>query len=73
MDVSRHTLYSWKQKFEKHGPAGLEHQKRGARRLSDLTKRAILMMKQAHRECGCQRISDMLTRGPAHCGSLKLR
>lgn len=33
--------------------------------MSDLTKRAIVMMKEAHPEWGCQRISDMLSRGPA--------
>lgn len=66
--VSRHTLYSWKQKFEKYGPGGLEPQPRGTRqgsRLPELTKRAILMMKEAHPDWGCQRISDMLNRGPA--------
>jgi transposase InsO family protein len=34
-------------------------------RLPDLTKRTILMLKQANPEWGCQRISDMLLRGPA--------
>jgi transposase InsO family protein len=66
--ISKHTLYSWKQRFEKLGPAGLMEQKRGVRegsRLPDLTKRAILLMKEAHPDWGCQRISDMLTRGPA--------
>ena len=33
--------------------------------MSDLTKRSILLMKQQHPEWGCQRISDMLLRGPA--------
>ena len=68
VNVSRHTLYSWKQKFEKDGPAGLVPQQRGARkgsRMPELTKRAILMMKEAHPDWGCQRISDMLNRGPA--------
>lgn len=66
--VSKHTLYAWKQKFEKHGPGGLVEQRRrgrGRKRLPDLTKRAILMMKEANPDWGCQRISDMLTRGPA--------
>ena len=43
-------------------------QARGARRgsrLPELTKRAILMLKQSHPEWGCQRISDLLVRGPA--------
>ena len=39
------------------GPAGS--------RLPELTKRTILMLKQAHPDWGCQKISDMLLRGPA--------
>src|SRR5262249_59538539 len=41
--------------------------RRGVRgsRLPELTKRTILMLKQANPEWGCQRISDMLLRGPA--------
>jgi transposase InsO family protein len=30
-----------------------------------LTKRTIMMLKQAHPDWGCQRLSDMLVRGPA--------
>jgi transposase InsO family protein len=66
--ISPTTLYKWKQRFEQSGPEGLQDQPRGQRRgsrLPDLTKRAILMLKQSHPEWGCQRISDMLTRGPA--------
>lgn len=66
--VSRHTLYAWKKKFDHQGPAGLMDQPRGApegSRLPELTKRTILMLKQANPEWGCQRISDMLFRGPA--------
>ena len=66
--VSKHTLYAWKQRFTKLGPAGLVEQTRGARpgsRLPDLTKRTILMLKQAHPDWGCERISHMLLRGPA--------
>jgi len=66
--VSKHTLYAWKQKFDIQGPAGLMDQPRGAprgSRLPDLTRRTILMLKQANPEWGCQRISDMLLRGPA--------
>jgi transposase InsO family protein len=43
-------------------------QQRGApkgSRVPELTKRTILMLKQANPEWGCQRISDMLLRGPA--------
>ena len=37
----------------------------GGDRLPDLTQRTILMLKQTHPEWGCQRISDLLVRGPA--------
>ena len=66
--MSRHTLYSWKMKFEAEGPAGLVDKPRGSgkgSRLPDLTKRSILMLKEANPTWGCQRISDMLLRGPA--------
>lgn len=66
--MSKHTLYSWKKLFAVHGPAGLVAQKRGVRegsRLPELTKRTILLMKEAHPEWGCERISAMLLRGPA--------
>jgi len=66
--VSKHTLYAWKKKFETDGPAGLMDQPRGApkgSKLPDLTKRTILMLKESNPEWGCQRISDMMTRGPA--------
>ena len=66
--VSKHTLYAWKKKFEEEGPGGLMDRPRGGprgSRLSDLTKRTILMLKKANPSWGCQRISDMLLRGPA--------
>src|SRR5690242_1940342 len=66
--VSKHTLYAWKKQFDLHGPAGLMEQPRGVRtgsRLPEVTKRSILLMKQSHPDWGCQRISDMLLRGPA--------
>jgi transposase InsO family protein len=66
--LSKHTLYLWKQRFDKLGPAGLADQPKGAprgSRLSDVTRRAIVMLKEAHPEWGCQRISDALERGPA--------
>src|SRR4029077_11926754 len=34
-------------------------------KLPELTKRAILMLKASNPEWGCQRISDLLVRGPA--------
>jgi transposase InsO family protein len=66
--MSKHTLYAWKKRFDQEGPGGLMDQPRGARtgsRLPELTKRTILMLKSANPEWGCQRISDMLVRGPA--------
>jgi transposase InsO family protein len=66
--VSKHSLYAWKSRFSKRGPAGLMDQPRGGprgSRLSEVTRRAILMLKEADPDMGCQRISDMLLRGPA--------
>jgi transposase InsO family protein len=66
--VSKHTLYAWKKKFDTEGPAGLMDQPRGGpagSKLPELTRRTILMLKQANPEFGCQRISDLLLRGPA--------
>ena len=66
--VSKHTLYAWKKRFDTHGPAGLLDRPKGGpkgSRLHELTKRTILMLKQANPDWGCQKISDMLTRGPA--------
>ena len=66
--VSKHTLYGWKKKFDEQGPGGLMDTPRGGpkgSRVHELTKRAILMLKQTNPEWGCQRISDMLLRGPA--------
>jgi transposase len=66
--LSKHTLYLWKQRFDKEGPAALADHPRGAHRgsrLSEVTRRAIVMLKEVHPAWGCQRISDALQRGPA--------
>jgi transposase InsO family protein len=66
--VSKHTLYAWKRKFDQEGPGGLIDRPRGGpsgSRLPEVTRRTILMLKQNHPDWGCQRISDMLLRGPA--------
>ncbi len=66
--VSKPTLYAWKRRFEEHGPAGLMDRPRGGSRgsrLSEITKRTILMMKETNPDWGCERISAMLLRGPA--------
>ena len=65
--VNRITLYAWKKRFEEYGPAGLLDQPRkpaAAGKVPDLTQRTILMLKKANPEWGCQRISDVLYRGP---------
>jgi transposase InsO family protein len=66
--VSKHTLYAWHRKFQLEGPAGLDDRPRGApagSRLPEVTRRAILMMKEAHPDWGTERISALLLRGPA--------
>jgi hypothetical protein len=65
--VSKHTVYTWMKRFEE-GPASLMDRPRGGIKVSnlpDLTKRAILKMKEANPQCGSQRTGDMLLRGPA--------
>jgi transposase InsO family protein len=66
--LSKFTLYAWQKKFAQEGPAGLMDKPKGGpagSRLPELTKRTILMLKQANPDWGCQKISDMLLRGPA--------
>jgi transposase len=66
--VAKHTLYAWKKRFEAEGPAGLEDHPRGAptgSRLPEVTRRAILMMKEANPDWGVEKISALLLRGPA--------
>src|SRR5262245_11276958 len=65
--ISKFSLFAWKKKFEQQGPAGLMDKPKGTPpgcRLPELTKRSILMLKQANPDWGCQKISDMLVRGP---------
>jgi transposase InsO family protein len=67
VNLSKHTLYGWKNRFEKDGPAGLMDRKRGGpkgSRMSEVTKRAVIMMKESNPEWGVERIADMLARGP---------
>jgi transposase InsO family protein len=66
--VSKHTLYAWKKRFDTEGPGGLLDRPKGGppgSHLPDLTKRTILLLKQSNPEWGCQKISDLLQRGPA--------
>jgi Homeodomain-like domain len=49
--VSKHTLYAWQKRFTTAGPAGLLDQPKRARsgsRMPEVTKRAILMVKEAN-------------------------
>jgi transposase InsO family protein len=67
VNLSKHTLYGWKNRFEQDGPAGLMERKRGGphgSRMSEATKRAIIMMKETNPDWGIERIADMLARGP---------
>ena len=66
--VSRHTLYSWKQRFERLGAAGFVEQPRGAKkgsRLPEVTKQTILELKKSQPDWGCERISNTLLRSSA--------
>src|SRR5262245_56472213 len=66
--LSKYTLYEWKRRFEADGPAGLADKPRGGphgSRLAEVTRRTIVMLKQSNPDWGCQRISDVLLRGPA--------
>jgi transposase InsO family protein len=68
LGLNKFTLTSWKKRFEEYGPAGLMDRPRGVKKgskLPEVTRRAILMIKEGNPEYGCQRISDMLLRGPA--------
>jgi transposase len=70
--ISRHTLFDWKQRFDRHGPAGLSDQHRGAprgSRLPEATQRAILLLKTSHPEWGCERIREVLLRGEGYSAS----
>jgi transposase len=63
--VTATTLYAWRKRFEAQGPAALlgTKRRRQGSRLPEPTRRAILMMKQAHPDWGQDRIHDMLLRG----------
>ena len=66
--INKTTLLGWQRRFDAEGPAGLMDKPKGpslGSKLPELTKRTILMLKSANPDWGCQRISDMLLRGPA--------
>jgi transposase InsO family protein len=62
--VTSTTLYGWRKRFEDLGPAALLGHRKGLRgsRLPEPTRRAILMMKEAHPDWGQDRLHDMLIR-----------
>jgi len=66
--VSTFTLYRWRRNSDEYGPAGLLDQPRGrakGSRIPEVTQRATLILKKSNPDWSCQRISDMLLRGPA--------
>jgi transposase InsO family protein len=66
--VSRHTLYAWKQRFERLGSAAFLDQPHGAKkgsRLPEATRRAIVALKESQPDWGCERISNILLRSSA--------
>lgn len=70
--VSAHTRDEWSQNFAARGPAGLEDRHpRGPRRsrLPEMTRRAILLMKQVHPDWVQDRIHDALIRSDGFAGS----
>jgi transposase InsO family protein len=70
--VSLHTLRSWKARFTEFGPAGLDDKPSGrptGSRLSEATKRAILMMKEQHPDWGQDRIAAVLLRSQGFAAS----
>jgi transposase InsO family protein len=61
------TLYQWRRQYEKYGVEGLFGKPRGPERGSrvpPVTRRAILLIKEGNPEYGCDRISQLLYRGP---------
>ncbi len=70
--LSAHTLYAWRKRFDAMGPEGLSDRPRGGprgSRLAEATRRAILLMKEAHPDWGSDRIHDMLLRGEGFAAS----
>ncbi len=71
--VSKATLFGWKDRFKRGGPAALQDHARGAptgSRLSEVTQRAIVLVKTTHPEWGCERIREVLLRGEGYSASV---
>jgi transposase InsO family protein len=63
--VSSAALFKWRKLFTEHGPAGLEDRLRGAptgSRMSEVTRRAVLLLKATHPDWGQERIHNELLR-----------
>lgn len=62
--MSAAALYKWKRLFEEQGPAGFEERRGapGGSKLSEVTKRTILLLKKAHPDWGQDRIHHELER-----------
>jgi transposase InsO family protein len=72
VDVTPTTLYAWRKRFEAYGPAGLSDQIGGRRlgsQMPEPTRRAILMLKEAHPEWGEDRLHDVLLRSEGYGAS----
>lgn len=63
--ISKYTLQQWQKRFDEQGPAGLDDKPRGrppGSRLPEVTRRAILLLKEQHPDWGEDRISASLMR-----------
>jgi len=70
--VSKHTLYTWKRRFDAGGPEALMDRprpQRGDLKLPEVIRRTILMLKEDNPDWGGQRISDVLARHPGLAAS----
>lgn len=70
--LSVHTLRAWKARFAEFGPAGLDDKPAGrptGSRLTEATRRAILLMKAEHPDWGQDRIAAMLLRAQGFSAS----
>jgi transposase InsO family protein len=70
--MSAHTLRAWKARFAELGPAGLDDKPKGrppGSRLSEATKRAILLLKEEHPDWGQDRIAAVLLRSQGFSAS----
>jgi transposase InsO family protein len=70
--LSMHTLRAWKARFAESGPAGLDDKPLGrpsGSRLSEATRRAILLLKEQHPDWGQDRIAAVLLRAQGFTAS----